>query len=336
MSGENAARRAEDIGGQELSYAEVKAIASGNPAVLTLAEADAELQRLMVLQKNHADEQFIARRSVRDLPPVIEQMKKRLADLAADQATSTAHARDAITVGRQPCADNKAVGLLGQLLDSLPKNLMETRRFALGVYKGLRFGIVLKPQYSPEAFIEGKTGLQTMLDRNHHGPRAILNAVEELAGAYVRECNRVRQELAIKEGQLRDYQKRLGIPFEHDAYVSELAGQRDLLKAGLAGGASDEAKSSVSEIAERIKALKAAHKIDAAPERSARRRSSAEEPVTARIRRRAQVVPPAAGPASAVLMDPCTTAGRDQSVSGDGFIEPKPETGPHHGVARGR
>ena len=34
----------EDIGGQELSYAEVKAIASGNPAVLTLAKADAELQ----------------------------------------------------------------------------------------------------------------------------------------------------------------------------------------------------------------------------------------------------------------------------------------------------
>src|SRR6516165_616560 len=35
MTGDNAARRAEDIGGQELSYAEVKAIASGNPAVLT-------------------------------------------------------------------------------------------------------------------------------------------------------------------------------------------------------------------------------------------------------------------------------------------------------------
>ena len=32
--GDNAARRAEDIGGQELSYAEVKAIASGNPALV--------------------------------------------------------------------------------------------------------------------------------------------------------------------------------------------------------------------------------------------------------------------------------------------------------------
>ena len=64
MTGESAVRRAEDIGGQELSYAEVKAIASGNPAVLTLAEADAELQRLSVLRKNHADEQYIARRSL--------------------------------------------------------------------------------------------------------------------------------------------------------------------------------------------------------------------------------------------------------------------------------
>src|SRR5207237_10199439 len=68
ITGDNAARRAEDIGGQELSYAEVKAIASGNPAVLTLAEADAELQRLTLLKKNHLDEQYVASHSVRDLP----------------------------------------------------------------------------------------------------------------------------------------------------------------------------------------------------------------------------------------------------------------------------
>src|SRR5947207_12463066 len=71
VTGENAARRAEDVGGQELSYAEVKAIASGNPAVLTLAEAEAELQRLAVLRRNHLDEQYVARRSVRDLPATI-------------------------------------------------------------------------------------------------------------------------------------------------------------------------------------------------------------------------------------------------------------------------
>jgi hypothetical protein len=61
MTGDSAVRRADDIGSQELSYAEVKAIASGNPAVLTLAEADAELQRLTILGKNHSDEQLCGR-----------------------------------------------------------------------------------------------------------------------------------------------------------------------------------------------------------------------------------------------------------------------------------
>src|SRR2546421_12839644 len=92
MTGSNAARRAEDIGGQELSYAEVKAIASGNPAVLTLAEADAELQRLTLLKKQHLDEQYVARRSVRDLPGTITALSERLSKLTTDQATALAHA----------------------------------------------------------------------------------------------------------------------------------------------------------------------------------------------------------------------------------------------------
>src|SRR5207245_8118602 len=90
ITGDNAVRRAEDIGGQELSYAEVKAIASGNPAILTLAEADAELQRLTVLKKNHRDEQYVARRSVRDLPGIIAGLSERLSNLSTDQATATA------------------------------------------------------------------------------------------------------------------------------------------------------------------------------------------------------------------------------------------------------
>jgi hypothetical protein len=39
-------------------------------------------------------------------------------------------------------------------------------------------------------------------------------------------------------------------------------------------------------LAERIKALKAANTIEATPQRARQKRSSAEEPITARIRRR--------------------------------------------------
>src|SRR5439155_26978008 len=80
ITGENALRRAADIGGQELSYAEVKAIASGNPAVLTLAESDAELQRRSVLKKNHAYERYLARHSPRMLPVPLGGLTARLAN----------------------------------------------------------------------------------------------------------------------------------------------------------------------------------------------------------------------------------------------------------------
>jgi hypothetical protein len=37
----------------------------------------------------------------------------------------------------------------------------------------------------------------------------------------------VRQDLAITKSHLRDYQARLGKPFLHDPYLSELTGLRD-------------------------------------------------------------------------------------------------------------
>jgi N12 class adenine-specific DNA methylase len=294
MTGDNAARRAEDIGGQELSYAEVKAIASGNPAVLTLAEADAELRRLTLLKKNHLDEQYVARRSVRDLPGTIASMSLRLSKLSADEATTKAHAADPITIGSRTPAREDISDILGGKLEALPKSVRETTHIALGTYRGLRFGLVLHSQFPPEVYLEGGTTRQTMLSREHQGPRAVLNAVERLADAYGSECDRVRQDLSIAEAQLRDYQARVGKPFLHDAYLSELASMRDQLKAGLSATAQmqgNEAKPTVSELAEKIKTLKAAHSIEATPQCARQKHSSAEEPITARIRRRTEALP---------------------------------------------
>ncbi len=292
ITGDNAARRAEDIGGQELSYAEVKAIASGNPAVLTLAEADAELQRLTLLKKNHIDEQYVARRSVRDLPGTIASLSGRLSKLSTDEATAKAHADDPTKIGSRPCGREDIAEILGGKLDGLPKNVRETTRIHLGNYRGLRFGIVLHSQFPPDIYMEGATVRQSTLSREHQGSRAVLNALERMANAYSSECNRIQQDLSIAESQLRDYQARLGKPFLHDAYLSELTNLRDQLKAGLSGTSHQPAKEdgpSVSELAERIKSLKAAHSIDATPQRARQKRSSAEEPVTARIRRRTEV-----------------------------------------------
>jgi len=291
ITGDNAARRAEDIGGQELSYAEVKAIASGNPAVLTLAEADAELQRLALLKKNHLDEQYVARRSVQGLPPTIASLSDRLSRLTEDEATTNARASDPVTIGGRTYPGDDIPGILGGKLDALPKKVRETTRVPLGDYRGLGFGIVLHSQFAPEFDLESSTPRMATLSRDHPGPRAVLNALERLADGYGCQCDRVQRDLGIAQSQLRDYQARLGKPFQHDGYLAELTTLRDQLKVGLSGAAQEQGREdgpSVPELSERIKSLKAAHSIEAMPQRDRQKPSSAEEPITARIRRRTE------------------------------------------------
>ena len=306
MTGQSAVRRADDIGGQELSYAEVKAIASGNPAVLTLAEADAELQRLAILHKNHADEQYLARRNVRDLPDTIARLSQRLAGLTTDMQTLAAHADDPLTLGRGSVLRQDAAERLAQLLASLPENTRDIRRAPLGVYCGLRFGLVLHPRLAPEIYLEG-TAIRQSGVLQHRGARAVLNALERLAGGYAGECAALRRDLAIAQSQLGDYQARLGKPSPHAAYFAALTELRDELKAALSGaqaGPSGKPLPAPSELANRINALKNIHHIEAAPQRTGHRRAAAEEPVTARIRRLSQALPAAAAATEPLPADP--------------------------------
>ncbi len=292
ITGDNSARRAEDIGSQELSYAEVKAIASGNPAVLTLAEADAELQRLAVLKKNHMDEQYVARHSVEDLPKTIASLSTRLSAIGKDRETANAREDDSLFVQGRKCFRDDEMDAIGGQLDGLPLFVRETTRVALGTFRGLAFGIVLHPNGPADVYLEGEGTRQTSLTRDHQGPRAVLNALERLADGYNAECERVGEELAIAESQLRDYQARLGAPFAYDGYFSGLTTLRDELKANLSGRKPDtETKGlGVGELTERIKALKASQTIEAAPQRAQQKHATAAEPVTAQIRRRAEAM----------------------------------------------
>jgi len=154
--------------------------------------------------------------------------------------------------------------------------------------------MVLHPQFPPDVYLEGAITRRDTLSREHQGPRAVLNALERLATGYGSECVRVRQDLSIAESQLRDYQARLGKPFAHEVYLSELTALRDQLKVALSGGNSgsdDEEGPSAFGLADKIKALKSANTIEATPQRVRQKHSTAEEPVTARIRRRTEALP---------------------------------------------
>jgi N12 class adenine-specific DNA methylase len=219
MSGDCAVRKAEDIGGQELSYAEVKAIASGNPAVLTLAETDAELQRLAILRKNHHDEQYLARRNLKELPDRIGRMKQWIGGLTSDLETTRAQER--ITLGNREMSREDAMVALGTRLERLPTSVSENRRVPMGTYHGLEFGLVLHPLGSSEAYLDGAVGRRAEL-KDNPGPRAVFNGLNRLVESYASEIERAERDVAVVEGQLRDYEARLGTPFAHDAYLPRI------------------------------------------------------------------------------------------------------------------
>ena len=289
MTGETGVRKAEDIGGQELSFAEVKAIASGNPAVLTLAEADAELQRLATLRKHHADEQYLARRNVRELPQTIAELKARLDATEADRATARAHADDPVTLGGQACPRDKLMSVLGACLERHPAEVGETRRFPLGTMRGLEFGLVRFRYSSPEVYLEGAGVRRSPLSRESQGPRAVLNALERLFSGYELRGEELRRDLTLAEGKLRDFEARLGGTFPHERYIEELSALRDELKVALstpapAPGEAGPKIRTTEELSGLIKALQATHSVEAAPAKRPGP-ARAERPVTARIRR---------------------------------------------------
>ena len=292
LTGDSTVRQAEDIGAQELSYAEVKAIASGNPAVLTLAEADAALHRLHLLQKHHADEQYLARRQLRALPAEITRLERRVAALTQDIATAEAHAADPVTIGTRPYSRHDALEALAARLHALPALVYETHTVALGLVAACALAWCSIRRAPRRCTSRAPCRRSAPLARDVHGPRAILNAVERLIGSAEAERDKARRDLAIAQGQRRDYEARLGAAFAHAAYLEALTDLRNQLEAALSRTAQEGAEASlptVGALVERIKALHAAHTLDAAPERSAPRpTATVAEAITTRIRQREQ------------------------------------------------
>ena len=159
------------------------------------------------------------------------------------------------------------------------------RRFPLGKYRGLTFGIEYRWN-NAHIYLTGQTELSAPLSKESRGARAVLNALNRIVATYDERLEANTKELDLARSQLRDYEARLGRPFTHSAYLDELTGLRDRLKTALSVTPA-ESEPTAAELADRIKTLKASHAIEAAPARvreqpraeSVRRRVEAPQPV---------------------------------------------------------
>ena len=213
--------------------------------------------------------------------------------LAIDQNQARTNAEKPIVLGGRSYAKDDIAEALTNRLETLTLHVGHSTRIDMGEYKGLKFGMILHPQFPPDVFLEGASYRQSTLSREHQGHRAVLNALERLSNSYAAEGEQIKEKLDIMTSQLRDYQGRLDQPFDHDKYLAEMTELRDQLKAALSGRSEDQAKADIptaSELADRIKALKASHTVDASPQRTSSRKTSAAIPISTRIRNQKEVV----------------------------------------------
>jgi hypothetical protein len=104
MTGDATMRRAEDVDAAALTYAEVKAIASGNPLVIEKAQVDAEVMRLTRLKKQHAESLYQMRSRIRSLTGSVEMCEREIANVREDLRirTSTRGDNFSMVVKRRP------------------------------------------------------------------------------------------------------------------------------------------------------------------------------------------------------------------------------------------
>jgi N12 class adenine-specific DNA methylase len=87
MTGSTEAREIDDIDGQALTFAEVKAIATGNPIIMEKAGIDADVARLTRLSQAHEHDEWTIRSQIRSDRSVIEVETATLARIAESLTT---------------------------------------------------------------------------------------------------------------------------------------------------------------------------------------------------------------------------------------------------------
>ena len=232
MSGQVTVREAEDLESGALSFAEIKAIASGNPLVMEKVRIDTEVRKLDMLRAAHLNQQYEIGWHVRELPGRIEKSRECLEALLEDRTTRDTNAGEefTMTIDGQVYADKNGreeagAAIIQAILSSLWEAGTEQTVKALGLYKGFTILSSLSgTDETPHLYLRGKQTYEANLNtENALGTIAsIENALHRLDRFAIEE----RSELERREKALVEYMEQQNRPFEHEEALRALLKQQ--------------------------------------------------------------------------------------------------------------
>ena len=141
MTSKSPVRSAEDVDEQALSYAEIKALASGNPMIKEKMDLDIEVSKLKLLKSNHLSQRYALEDAIsKSFPADIAAAKERISGYEADVATvkenthPNADGFSPLTLMGVTYAEKKEAGTA---LLSVCQNMLSPEAIQIGSYRGL-------------------------------------------------------------------------------------------------------------------------------------------------------------------------------------------------------
>jgi hypothetical protein len=243
MNGHTSVRSAEDLDGGALTYAEIKAIASGNPAVMEKVKVDTEIRKLDQLRAAHLNQQHSIRLQIRSLPSEIRDRQERIERLSADISTRDGHTSEefSIRVGNRVYSgkgarEEGAAALTIAVLSWRDDQSLQVRGALRGFEilsrgRGATLLVTSDDERLPELFIRNAGIYKAQL--NAENPVGTMQSIEYALRSLDKAAADEQERTARAEKMLGDFQEQAGRPYEHEARLRELLTRQAELNAAL-------------------------------------------------------------------------------------------------------
>lgn len=242
MRGDTGMRSAEDVELAALSYAEVKALASGNPLVMEKAGIDAEVAKLSLLKTQWDNQRWSNQRESATLPGRIEKLRQRIEAIEADIAdrVDVRGQRFCMVIDGQHFVERAEAG------EALVRYYVEAkaRTRKIGNWK-TSAGEIVVGQFAgfdlavsiPTAAADGPSFLlkkrRAYVAHHSDNPIGMVRVIENVANALEGRLAEVHEDLARAEKRLADILSELSKPFDKEDRLTQLLVRQREINASL-------------------------------------------------------------------------------------------------------
>ena len=223
MTSKSPVRACEDVDDTALSYAEIKALATGNPYIKEKMDLDVQVSKLKLLKANHTSQIYRLESDIaKNFPVQISALKERIAGMQIDsQVVKSVDLQDndtfAMTVGNVLYEDKKEAG------EALIAACAGLKAVSTGGKVGEYHGFTLSASYNMfsnafELTIKGKCSYKLEIGKD---PVGNMQRIHNTLSSIDRKLTESEQKLETVQQQLATAQEEVKKPFPKEAELNE-------------------------------------------------------------------------------------------------------------------